>query len=90
MILERTVIGHKVVSTIKRDEELKAMDEVLGFFDELLPERANLSEDGDYETMVFHCDSDGEVTYWTELDFARYNSEEEAKEGHRLLVEKWG
>jgi len=42
------------------------------------------------ETMVFQCDSSGQVTDWTELDCDRYSDESEARNGHELIVAKWG
>ncbi len=42
------------------------------------------------ETMVFQCDSSGEVTDWTELDCDRYSDESEATDGHKMIVAKWG
>ena len=44
----------------------------------------------EYETMVFKCDKDGDVEDWGELDKENYETEEEAKKGHKKMVEKWG
>ena len=45
--------------------------------------------DHDWETMVFECDAEGNVEDWGELDCERYDSQEEAKEGHNKMVEEW-
>lgn len=37
-----------------------------------------------YETMVFPARGN-----WTEIDAARYDTEEEARAGHQVMVEKW-
>ena len=43
-----------------------------------------------YETMVFDMDADGgAASRWNELDMEGYNSEADAEEGHRLMVERW-
>lgn len=42
-----------------------------------------------YETMVFRCTKNGTVRNWTDMDFQRYKTEEEAKAGHQIMVEKW-
>jgi len=39
--------------------------------------------------MVFDCNDNGEVTNYTERDFARYATKEEAEEGHKQIVERW-
>ena len=44
---------------------------------------------GGYETMVFECDENGKVTNWEDLDKANYLTEEEAMEGHEIMVDKW-
>ena len=45
--------------------------------------------DHGWETMVFPCNADGEVTDWGDLDVERYDSEEEARVGHDEMVAKW-
>lgn len=42
-----------------------------------------------YETMVFALDADGDVSEWTELDFAGYNVEGKAAAGHLAMCRKW-
>lgn len=45
--------------------------------------------DHGWETMVFSCDADHNVTDWGELDADWYASFEEAQKGHKAMVEKW-
>lgn len=40
------------------------------------------------ETMIFECDADGNVENWSELYCQRYFSDEEAIEGHALILQK--
>lgn len=93
--IARTLAGNYVVSTIYRDEFNKEVDATLSGIGNLLGltaevlDRADLETPGDYETMVFSCDTSGEVTDWTEVDFARYDSEDLAREGHHLMVGRW-
>ena len=42
-----------------------------------------------YETMVFPCDSNGNVESWKDLDCERYSSYEEMEAGHTEMVAKW-
>ena len=44
--------------------------------------------DGYYETMVFKCDSDGNID-WLEIDCDRYPSADEMEAGHQRMIEKW-
>jgi hypothetical protein len=80
-----------VVSTAHLSEEVLKLDEILGVMGELAGNEAakKLSSPGAYETMVFRADSEGEIADWLDLDFVRYDSPEEAEEGHELMVEKW-
>ena len=49
--------------------------------------RLPLIFDGEeFETMVFHCDEQGTVTDWLELDCRRYHSVEAARDGHNDVV----
>jgi hypothetical protein len=50
----------------------------------------NNTFDNGWETMVFECDDKGKPTNWTELDCDRYSDESEARNGHKLIVAKWG
>ena len=94
---ERTValtqVGDVVVSTVSLSLPMvRSMDSLittLGAIYGGAEDRADLSTPGDYETMVFDCDDNGEVTNYTEKDFARYATKEEAEEGHKQIVEKW-
>lgn len=44
--------------------------------------------DGEYETMVFECNSDGShVDYSKELRNDCYETEEDARNGHEFIVE---
>lgn len=103
--IARTKAGNYLVSTIFLSSANLALDDSLTRLGELVfsnervkdhPEAEELKErfdflktNGDYETMVFHCDEEGEPTDWTEVDAARYDSEEEALDGHRQMVERW-
>lgn len=42
-----------------------------------------------YETMVFHCDVNGRVTDWMELDCEQYNAANTAMDGHQAMVTRW-
>lgn len=50
---------------------------------------SNNTLDHGYETMVFECDKDGNVTSWRDLDCELYDSLEEMQAGHKAMVEKW-
>ena len=50
---------------------------------------SNNTLDHGYETMVFACDNEGNVTSWTDLDAEWYDSLEEMQAGHKAMVEKW-
>jgi len=86
-----------LVSTILRSPEMRDVDglvgALVGAFSSLLgeedEERADLLTPGDYETMVFRCSEEGEVESWTELDFRRYVTKDEALAGHEEIVGKW-
>lgn len=39
-----------------------------------------------YETMVFRCDSKGNVKNWHDLFVAHYQSESEMQQGHMQIV----
>ncbi len=41
---------------------------------------------GEYETMVFPCDTDGNVTDWGDLHCDRYETYEQAVAGHAGVV----
>ncbi len=43
----------------------------------------------DFETMVFECDENGDVSDWKDLDKDNYNTEEGAEIGHQKMVKKW-
>lgn len=90
-----------IVSTVKRSGFVKKLDEIIngvmgiaGITVEELAEhgqgfRADLSIEGEYETMVFTCDEVGEVSDWDEKAYCRYMSHEEAEEGHKEMVSRW-
>ena len=42
-----------------------------------------------FETMVFPCDAEGDVTNWQELDSQRYRTIDEARIGHNDMVQSW-
>ena len=98
--LRRTVVeldnGERyVVSTVVLDSLIKQMDGALIAFGDMFGisnediERFDPSTPGDYETMVFPSDEDGNALDYTELDFARYDSEDLAIEGHNVMVNRW-
>ena len=41
--------------------------------------------DNGFETMVFPCDKDGQVTSWFELYVEHYKSEEEMEQRHKYI-----
>jgi hypothetical protein len=45
---------------------------------------ANFSPPG-FETMVFKCKPDGDVTDWGEVAGERYDSEQQARDGHHRM-----
>ena len=49
----------------------------------------NDTPDHGWETMVFECNENGEVTSWAELDVDIYEDYEEAKAGHEEMVSEW-
>ena len=76
-VIDRTVVNNKyVVSTVS----LPGYELAPRLYDEL---------GGGYETMVFHCDADGIVTDWLELDCRRYRSHQAARAGHNDVVLDW-
>ena len=82
------------VSTVKLGEITKQADKMITSLMNLygvtatdLGRPANLDMKGDYETMVFT--HDGEHRDSKEVAFARYTTEEEAREGHIEMVERW-
>lgn len=42
-----------------------------------------------YETMVFPCDNNGNITNFLDLDRRIYDTEEEMKKGHYEMIGKW-
>lgn len=88
-----TVLNEKyVVSTVGEmpaDEVTKKILKIKGPYQEIGLDRL-------YETMVFKvepaedkCCPFKAVVAGGELDFAAYNSAEEARKGHYLLIKKW-
>ena len=45
---------------------------------------------GEYETMVFKCDKEGEVEDLMDLDKSNCSTEKKAEKGHTEMVKKWG
>ena len=45
--------------------------------------------DHGFETMVFRCDQNGNVSNWLDIDVDRYFSYEEMLEGHVCMINKW-
>jgi len=97
----RTLAGMFVVSTVRREEELKRFDEMIGLVADSAIEAgvdeedlagtlgSRIAGDEDYESMVFGANEDGRIQNWEEVDSRRYNTEDEALQGHYELVEKW-
>ena len=98
--IQRTLVqkdgDYYVISTITLDDDVsRSLDSMLttlgGTVGGEVGERAKALDhsNGEYETMVFECDEEGEVTNWAEVDISRYHTEEEAREGHATMVDKW-
>ena len=45
--------------------------------------------DRGWETMVFRCDENGNVSDWMDLDSELYICKDHAFKGHNEMVEKW-
>ena len=91
--VESTVLSNGyLVSTINLDKGVtRELDALIGTLQGVIGTggRADFSTPGSYETMVFACDEQGEVTDWRELDFARYTTEDDARAGHEDIVARW-
>lgn len=90
--LRQTCVNNSyVISTVFLHKELAALDSLIVGITEIIGDmgRADLGAIGDYETMVFPGTNASGITDWTELDFRRYESEDEAHEGHADMVAKW-
>ncbi len=75
----RTQVGNRMVSTVS----------LLG--DHPIEQLFMLTrglEAAPFETMVFACESDGDVSDFMALACERYESRAEAEEGHRAMVAK--
>ena len=48
-----------------------------------------LHNENTFETMVFPCDSEGNIKNFLEMDVKRYNNRRAANIGHRVIVKKW-
>ncbi len=91
VVCQTVVDGAWLVSTINL-ADAKPIDAALSMLQAFVVDddgRADLSTPGEYETMVFPCDADGEVQDWGEQDFARYFTKDEALAGHTTMCEKW-
>ena len=44
---------------------------------------------GEYETMVFPCNENKQVTDWGGIDEYRYSDSTSAKFGHEVVCKKW-
>lgn len=84
------------VSTVKLVEVVKPADQLIsgimklyGITPEDLGMVAHLDMPGDYETMVFRWYPEEECRGSAELGFARYETLEEAEQGHDEMVERW-
>lgn len=80
-----------VVSTIERNDELKQIDGLISFFTAITVGdigRADLSTEGDFETMVFSKQG-WDARELRELEHARHATQEEAEAGHAEMVAKW-
>jgi predicted ATPase len=75
--VDRTIVdGQYVVSTIR----LSGAESFADLYEQF---------GGGYETMVFACEPDGLITDWLELDCQRYHTEDEARTGHKDMVQNW-
>lgn len=45
--------------------------------------------DHGWETMVFPCDENGEVADWVDIDAKWYDTEGQAYDGHKIMIERW-
>lgn len=45
--------------------------------------------DHGWETMVFPCDENGNVTSWSDIDCEIYAEESDADKGHTEMINKW-
>ena len=45
--------------------------------------------DHGWETMVFTCDKNGNVTSWVDIDVMIYATKTDADEGHTEMINKW-
>ena len=79
----RVVLSNgRVVSTVKLNNVIKAMDSMLMLSG---VDRPYINAPyGDFETMVFP-----EEGNWQELDCRRYSTAEEAMQGHEEMVRLW-
>lgn len=71
--VEQTQVGDLYVSTV-----------LLGLDHSFMSDRPPVI----FETMVFPCNTDGEITDWHEVDCRRYSTVEAAREGHWEMVER--
>ena len=51
--------------------------------------RTDYTLDCGWETMVFHCNANGEVTNWEPIATVHYDSSAEAFVAHLTLLERW-
>ena len=47
------------------------------------------TDDWGNESMVFECDENGEVTYWSDIDCRRHFGDSEMEKVHNEMVQKW-
>lgn len=69
-------------------EKLHLNDKVLSSVGKVIVDTSELSEGG-YETMVFSCKVNGTVDYSSPLSEDKYETEEDARKGHVIMVRKW-
>ena len=91
--LAREVVGSRfLVSTVRRSPASQELDAAFALLGRMVGDEQTadmLDTKGEFETMVFGCNEDGDVLDWGELDFARYDSEDAALAGHAAMVKKW-
>ena len=74
--------GYVFIDTCQLNDEFGNMMDMMGMGNED-------AVAGEYETMVFKCDKNGDVESWSELDKNNYPTEAEAKKGHKEMVSRW-
>jgi len=92
-IVQQDKVGEVFVSTISLNAlAVKLFDPLIRGLERAFGGTGVAAADSkgmEYETIVFALDEDGEPDMGVEVEHAHYMSEEDARVGHRLLVEKY-